>query len=70
MVLAKVQKAARVDLAWLPNHTLGAHLAVMPRDLLLRVIFGSTRLFTLGDQPIFLRQEGLLDPRDLRPHGR
>lgn len=69
-IVLKVQRAATVDLTWLPEHPLGAHVAVTPRNWLLRAIFGSTRLFTLGDLPIFLRQEGLLDPRDLRANGR
>lgn len=69
-LVLKVQRAATVDLRWLPVHPQGAHVAVTPRNWLLRAIFGSTRLFTQGDRPVFLRQEGLLDPRDLRPNGR
>jgi hypothetical protein len=69
-LVLKVQRAATVDLRWVPNHTQGAHVAVTPRNWLLRAIFGSTRLYTQGNQPVFLRQEGLLDPRDLRPNGR
>jgi hypothetical protein len=69
-LVLKVQRAATVDLQWLSGHPQGAHVAVTPRNWLLRAIFGSTRLFTHGDQPVFLRQEGLLDPRDLRPNGR
>ena len=69
-LVLKVQRAATVDVRWLPHHPHGSHVAVTPRNWLLRAIFGSTRLFTLGDQPIFLRQEGLLDPRDLRSNGR
>jgi hypothetical protein len=69
-LVLKVQRAATVDVQWIPRHPQGAHVAVTPRNWLLRAIFGSTRLFTLGDQPVFLRQEGLLDPRDLRPNGR
>ena len=69
-LVLKVQRAATVDVQWFPRHPQGAHVAVTPRNWLLRALFGSTRLFTQGDQPIFLRQEGLLDPRDLRPNGR
>ena len=69
-LVLKVQRAATVDLRWVPNHSQGAHVVVTPRNWLLRAIFGSTRVYTQDDQPIFLRQEGLLDPRDLRPNGR
>lgn len=69
-LVLKVQRAAILDLHWLPKHPQGAHVAVTPRNWLLRAIFGSTRLYTQGHQPIFLRQEGLFDPRDLRSSGR
>lgn len=69
-LVLKVQRAATVDLRWVPNNSQGAHVAVTPRNWLLRAIFGSTCLYTQGNQPVFLRQEGLLDPRDLRRNGR
>lgn len=69
-LVLKVQSAATLDLQWLPKHPQGAHVAVTPRNWVLRAIFGSTRLYTQGHQPIFLKQEGLFDPRDLRSSGR
>jgi hypothetical protein len=69
-LVLKVQRTATMDLRWFPKHPQGAHVAATPRNWLLRAIFGSTRLYTQGNQPVFLRQEGLLDPRDLRPNGR
>lgn len=69
-LVLKVQRAATVDLQWVPNDPRGAHVAVTPRNWLLRAIFGSTRLYTQGKQAIFLWQEGLLDPRDLKHGGR
>lgn len=69
-LVLKVQRAATVDVQWLSTAPQGAHVAVTPRNWLLRSIFGSTRLYVQGGAPVFTRQEGLLDPRDLRPNGR
>jgi hypothetical protein len=69
MVL-KVQRAATVDLASATGAPAWRACVGHAAQLGAARIFGSTRLFTLGDMPIFLRQEGLLDPPDLRSNGR
>lgn len=70
-LVLKVQRAATVRLQLEPAAPgRSACVRVTPENWLLRAIFGSTCLHLAGDGPVLARQDGLLDPRDLRPSGR